>query len=391
MGMFGSFPDVDIAAISDVIEPRMDVAVESLGKLPRRFAPERFVEHERILERKDIDAVVIATTEHWHGLPFVQACLAGKHVYVEKPFGHSVGEGRAMVTAARKSGVVAVMGTQQRASEQFVKAMEMVQSGKLGRVPHVHCWNSQVARDRPERAADSAPPTGYHWNRWLGPAPEVPYNSGRLEHRWWMEYGGGYMTDWGPHHIDIILGAMNARTPHAISCSARRFVTSDPGNAPDAHEAVWEFPEFVMSYSYAGFTNYMAPLRYPADHGICFYGTQATLIVTRQGYELWNTPDRVKGNQLIEAAPYSDRSVSTNARGLSTWTRRFLDSIKERRPSPLDVERSHEATACCVLANLSWQLGRTIRWDGAAEKSTDPEVNRLLTPPRRSGYELPKS
>jgi predicted dehydrogenase len=254
----------------------------------------------------------------------------------------------------------------------------------------VHSWNAQVARDRPRRVADSAPPAGYHWNRWLGPAVEVPFNEGRLEHRWWMEYGGGYMTDWGPHHIDIILGAMQARSPEWVSCSGRRFVTDDAGDTPDTLEAVWDFPGFVMTYSYAGFTNYMTPQRHPADHGICFYGTQATLVVSRQGYELWSTPDRVKGNQLLEAAPYSDRGVQTNARGLSSWVRSFLDAAKERRPSALDVERSHEATVCCNLANLSWRLRRSIRWDGIAEKSDDSEVNSLLAPPRRRGFELPK-
>jgi predicted dehydrogenase len=190
MRAFTNIPAVEITAISDVNEPVMDQALTLLDQLPRRFHPAKFAEYERMLDRKDVDAVLIATPEHSHGLPFIQACQAGKHVYVEKPVSHNVVEGRRMVQAARKSGVIAVAGTQQRASPHFMKAVEVVQSGRLGRIPKVHCWNTQKSGTRFRPVADCDPPAGLHWDRWLGPARRVPFNPMRLEHRLWMDYAG---------------------------------------------------------------------------------------------------------------------------------------------------------------------------------------------------------
>src|SRR5215831_7652432 len=210
MRAFTLCPEVEIRAICDVNEPVMDQALGVLEGLPGRFRPAKFVEYERMLDRKDVDAILVATPEHWHGLPFIHACQAGKHIYVEKPISHTVVEGRRMVLAARKHGVIAQAGTQQRASPHYRRAMEIVQSGRLGRIPKLHCWNSQLSGTRFRPVADSAPPAGLHWDRWLGPARKVPFNAMRLEHRLWMEYAGGEMTDWGPHHLDIILTAMKA-------------------------------------------------------------------------------------------------------------------------------------------------------------------------------------
>jgi hypothetical protein len=191
MPMFHSFADVDIVAVSDVFAPRMAKAMELLGKGDRPQKPEAVADYRRVLDRPDVDAVVIATTQHWHGLPHIHACQAGKHIFVEKPLSHTVVEGRRMLAATRKHGVKAMMGTQQRAGPHYQKAVELIQGGRLGQVALVECWNYHNTGSRVGRPADGSAPAGLDWDRWLGPAPFVPFNPGRLNNSWWFDYAGG--------------------------------------------------------------------------------------------------------------------------------------------------------------------------------------------------------
>jgi predicted dehydrogenase len=390
MRAFTLCPEVEITAISDVNEPVMDQALAVLDKLPGRFRPAKFVEYESILQRKDVDAVLIATPEQWHGLPFILACQAGKHIYCEKPVSHNVVEGRRMVQAARKSGVIAQVGTQQRASPHFRRAMEIVQSGRLGQISKVHCWNTQQPGTRYRLVPDSEPPAGLHWDRWLGPARKVPFNAMRIaEHRLWMDYAGGEMTDWGAHHLDIIMGAMRASAPEAVTCTTKRFNREEAGDAPDFHEAMWDFPGFVLTYSFSKLADFHWARR-PYDHGICFNGSEATLIVDRYGFDIWTTKDRLKDSVLVETMPRENPDERTNVVGLDRWARQFVDAVRKGGPSPLDIEESHRSTVPCLLANIAARTGRRLKW--RAEDETipgDPEASAQLSEPRRKGYELP--
>lgn len=383
------FSDVEVAAISDIIEPRMEEAAKLLASGPNPSKPTRVMEHELILERKDIDAVVIATTQHWHGIPFIQAVQAGKHVFVEKPLSHTVVEGQAMVAAAQKSGVVAMMGTQQRGYEHYLKGLELVQSGRLGNIALVECWNYHDSGRRVGRSPDSDPPPGYHWDRWLGPAPLVAFNLSRLNNSWWFDYAGGMMTNWAVHHIDIILWAMRASSPTTVACSGGKYVVDDLADTPDTIEASWEFPNFLMQYSYRGFNNFH-PLRgRPNHHGICFHGNRATLVLDRSGYELWQEG---KPNEPVETAKntryWGDNKPGNEVDG--PWQRLFIDCIKSGKQPPVDLADSHRATVCCHLANISYLVGRKLRWDGMREAILgDDEAAKLLSRPRRKGYELP--
>jgi predicted dehydrogenase len=184
MPVFRRFGDVDIAAICDVNGKNMDEAYEVLGR-----KPDRELDYRKILDRKNIDAVVIATTEHWHGLPFIHACQAGKHVFVEKPLSHTVVEGRAMVQAAKKAGIIAMMGTQQRGQEHYPPAVQIVQSGRLGKISLVECWNCmKFGKGWTTTVTQGEPPEYLDWDRWLGPAPVVPFDSRRLAHMFWFDY-----------------------------------------------------------------------------------------------------------------------------------------------------------------------------------------------------------
>lgn len=391
MPMFKACAEVEIPAISDVIEPRMGQAAELLGKGANPQKPERYVEYERILERKDIDAVVIATTQHWHGLPHILACQAGKHIFVEKPLSHTVVEGRAMVEATKRSGVIAMMGTQQRTGDHYRKAVQLIGSGRLGKVALVECWNYHNTGKRVGRVADSTPPPGYHWDRWLGPAPWVPFNQGRLNNSWWFDYAGGMMTNWAIHHIDIILWAMQDYSPKTAVCSGGKYVVDDMADTPDTVDAAWEFSGWLMQYQYRGFNNYHSVPSRPNNHGICFHGNKATMVLDRFGYQIWEDANPKEISEKMSAVPYFTESDPQKSDQDGRWQRQFVQCVKERKMPPLAIEEGHKGTVCCHLANLSYLTGRKLKWD--AEKESIPDdaaAARLLERPRRKGYELPK-
>jgi predicted dehydrogenase len=387
--VFSQYSDVVIPVVSDVIEPRMGEMAKAIGDGERGQQVDQVVEHERILERNDIDAVIIATTQHWHGRPFIQAAQAEKHIYVEKPLSHTVAEGSAMVRAAEKYPVVAMMGTQQRGYEHYQHALDIIHSGQLGKIPLVECWNYHNTGSRVGRADDSDPPPGYDWDRWLGPAPEVPFNRSRLNNSWWFAYAGGMMTNWAVHHIDIVLAAMKVGAPAAVNCSGGKFVVNDIADTPDTIEASWEFPNFVMQYCYRGFNNFHTVESRPHHHGICFHGDQATMVLDRSGYEIWEDGDPARSvKKASNPRHYRDGKPGNEVDG--PWQRTFVDCIKEGREPPFSLRQSHEATVCCHLANISYLCGRKVRWKADDEKIPgDVGAAARLARPRRRGYELP--
>jgi len=385
---FLAFPDVEVPVVCDVIEPRMRTAVEEASKIEGAAVPDEVVDYRRVLDRKDLDGVVIATTEHWHGLPVMHAAQAGKAIFVEKPLGHTVAEGRAMVDAVKKHGVVAMMGTQQRGGSHYQRAIEAVQSGRLGKVAQVRCWNYGSAGQRAGRPADSAPPPGHHWDLWLGPAPSVPFNPARLRHTWWFDYSGGMMTVWGVHHVDVILAAMGAEWPTSVVASGGKLVVDDLADTPDTIEATWTFPEFLMTYSYRGTNGFPVVESMAMRHGIAFYGTEATLVLHRRGYAVWTNISGVRDGEPTAHRVEDVPAVAGEQDRV--WQRTFVDCLKERRTPPVTLEASHRATACCQLGNVAYHSGRRIHWDGAKEQIVgDEKASRMLDRPRRTGYELP--
>ena len=380
--IFKEFEDVEIRAISDVNSYQTKTSLELLADGGRTHKPDILEFYAPMLERKDIDAVVIATTQHWHGLPFIHACQAGKHVFVEKPLSHTVVEGRAMVDWAKKTGVVAMMGTQQRAGEHYQKAVAKIHAGELGTIALVECWNYHHPQTRSGRAKDGDPPPYLNWEKWLGPAPLVPFNMARIGgNAWLFAYSGGMMTNWAIHHIDVVLWAMKARSPQWIAHAGGKFVIDDMSDTPDTIQASWQFPGWTMQYIYRGFNNFHKVLPRPHHHGIAFYGDRATMVLDRSGYEIW--PDGNPGKS-IEKQPETPQD--------GPWQRAFVDCVKAGRPSPVDIEDSHRATVCCHLANIAHKVGRSLRWDGERERILDdPEAHALLALPRRKGYELPQS
>jgi len=402
MSILSRFADVDIPVICDAIEPRLAEAQKTLARGPNPRKPDAVVDYRRVLDRKDVDTVFIATTQHWHGLPFIHACQAGKSIYVEKPLGHTIAEGQAMLKAAQKCGITAVMGTQQRSGGHYHKAVETVRSGKLGKIGLVECWNYADRLQRAGRFPDSDPPAGYHWDLWLGPAPKVPFNQARLDHNWWWDYGGGVLNNWGPHHFDIVCWAMNADKPLAATGNGGKYVIDDLADTPDVFEASWEFPQFLLTFRSKSYSNFHHLQSRPRHYGIAFYGREATLVIDRFGYEIYSNTGK-KPYQLYafpleppietmegfqSAAPGSPHAMDAQD---GTFQRLFLNCIKEgRKPEP-DLGYSHRVTTLCHLANIAYHTRRRVRWDAAKESIVgDAEAARMLSRPRRKGFELPQ-
>ena len=394
------FPDCEIPAVSDVIEPRMEEARTILASAARPQKTESVLDYRRILDRKDIDAVVIATTQHWHGIPFLHAVQARKPIYVEKPLSHTVAEGRAMVDAATRHGVLALMGTQQRSGPPYRKAVELVRSGRLGKIALVESFNYSNTGARVGRFPDSDPPPGLHWDKWLGPAPKAPFNRARLNNSWWFDYSGGMLTNWAIHHIDIILWAMNYPAPSSVTATGGKFVVDDLADTYDTLECSWQFPGWLMTFRYRGFNGYHTVLNRRRHHGIIFYGSKATLVLDRFGYELYDEADPGKIVDKMDGVPWLDpktRNLVDPRTGVRTeqdgpYHRMFLDAVKSGKRS-LDptIAESHAGTVCCHLGNIAYRLKRSLRWDAARETFPgDDQAAAMLDKTYRAGYELPR-
>ncbi|MCP5115814.1 MAG: gfo/Idh/MocA family oxidoreductase, partial [bacterium] len=300
-----------------------------------------------------------------------------------------------------KHGVMVLMGTQQRAGTHYQKAVEIVRSGRLGNVGLVECWNYSDRGERAGRFPDSDPPPGYHWDRWLGPAPHVPFNRARLNHGWWFDYSGGVLTNWGPHHFDIVSWAMGGGSPTTAVATGGKLLIDDLADTYDTLEASWEFPGWILTYRHRGFSNFHHLQSRPRHHGICFYGNQATLVLDRNGFEMYSNSTAEKHSiyqfpleppvETMAGIPYVGRAAS-DPKGAQDgpFQRMFLDCVKDGKQPPVDLEESHRVTAWCHLGNIAYLTRRRIRWDAVRETIPgDEEAAALLDRPRRKGYELP--
>ncbi len=254
MNKFVSLGLGEVAAVCDVDEKHMDAAVADVTKAGKP-APKKIKDFRQLLENKDINAVIIGTPDHWHAIPFIAACEAGKDIYCEKPISHSFVEAKAMLNAAKRFKNVVQIGTWQRSQKHFRDAVDFVRSGKMGDVSICRGWNvnpvgsytSNIGKQTPQN-----PPPELDWNFWLGPAPSRGYQPNRchFQWRWFFDYGGGLMTDWGVHMLDICLLGMNQTDPVSVSAVGGIFATDDDRDTPDTMIATYQFPKFVMTWEH---------------------------------------------------------------------------------------------------------------------------------------------
>ena len=379
--------NVDAAAVCDVYAPNLEKA----GVLVPRAA--KMTDFRRLLDRKEIDVVVVATPDHWHALPMVMACQAGKDVYVEKPISLTIYEGRRMVEAARKYNRVVQVGTQQRSGIHFQKAVDMIRSGKIGKVSFVRTWN--FGNQHPNgigNPPDSDPPKDLDWDLWLGPAPKVPFNANRFgvfpdrwsSFRWFWDYAGGMVTDWSVHLIDIVQWAMGVDYPQTISATGGKFYLQDNRDTPDTIMVTYEYPGFVCTYENRECNGNSINGK---GYGIMFHGTDGTLFVDRGGLELIPEKRRDAQNKMVDrAVPIT---VENSNDQHEAHVRNFLDSVKSRKKPICDIEIGHRTTSAALLANIAYRSRRRIVWDGKSEEIIgDREAGRLLAKPYRKPWSL---
>jgi predicted dehydrogenase len=399
LSAFLTHKDAEVVAVCDLMPTYLDFAAHKIGT-----NPEQFHDYRKLLDRKDLDAVVVATPDHWHALMMVDACRAGKDVYCEKPLSRCVAEGRAMVRAAREHKRVVQCGIQRMSSPMAAEAAEVVRSGGIGKVTVVRSFH--VQNEWPKgigRPADSDPPAGFDWDAWCGPAPLRKYNKNRAFYRfrWFYDYSGGQLTNFGVHYLAQIHRALGVEAPSSVAAVGGKFADYDNREVPDTMEVLWHYPGDVL----VTFSQFNATGAAPAGK-LCeieFRGTKGTLYFRTNGYEV--VPEVVTPNEFAARTPV-DRSVEkgwrTGAKPLiqakkvdgpvtdADHARNFLDCVKSRKAPSCDVEYGHRCTTAALIGNIARQTRSFLTWDAKAEKFVDsPETDKLLTYQYRKPYVFP--
>ncbi len=371
----------DAVALCDVDDSQVDRAQKDVVSEFGQKAELLTRDFRHVLDRDDVDAVIVATPDHWHALPTVEACKAGKDVYVEKPLAITVWEGRQMVDAARKYERVVQMGTQQRSGVQYLEAKEYLESGKLGRVRLVRCWAYLDWKGETPHQPDGPAPDGVDYDMWLGPAPERPFNRNRFHFnfRWYWDYSGGLMTDWGAHMIDIANWYMGIKSPtSAMSVGGKFAYPQDAMQAPDTQQVLYEFPDFSMIWEHA-----LGVGRGPADreHGVLLHGENGILIVDRHGWEVLPETDRIgKPAREYRSAAVPHQAYRPDREDMHLdHVQNFLQCMRTRERPRSDVEISHDSMIGCHLGNAAVRTGRRVYWDVENERVVDdPEAEAIM-------------
>ncbi len=370
-------PDVAIAAVCDVDRAHCENAARVAGSSPHMCKDFR-----EVLDRKDIDAVFVVTPDHWHAIPAIEACKAGKDVFVEKPIGHNIREGRAIVEAARAHNRVTSVGMQQRTTPHWAHAVQRIRAGELGKVHMVHVWNAWNTKEmggKLGRPADADPPPGVDYDLWLGPAPLRRFNPARFHFGFYFfwDYAGGMMSDWAVHLFDVVAWAMGPDIT-SVSAVGGKYVLDDARDTPDTASAVFECPGYTLMYSLRH-ANGWRP-HGDMDHGIEFFGKDMTLQINRRGFEIYREEDRTPRK------PFYRETGETRIRD---HERNFLECVRTRKQTHADAETGHHAAIFGHLANIAYRVGRRIRWDSKTETIVgDPEASRLLGREYRKPWHL---
>ena len=376
-------------ALCDVDDEQTAKTAESIKRGFEQTAELTTRDFRRVLDRQDVDAVIIGTPDHWHALPTVMACQAGKDVYVEKPLALTIGEGRVMVNAARRYNRVVQMGTQQRSSNHFREAAEYVKSGALGKIRLVKTWAYQDWMGNIAPLPDAEPPSTVDYDMWLGPAPKRPFNRNRFHFnfRWYYDYSGGLMTDWGAHMIDIANWAMDVTVPKSATSVGGKFgFPDDAEETPDTQQALWEFDGFSMLWEHA---TAIGQGPYMRDHGAAFHGNNGVLVVDRGGWEVLPETE-TKSNRKTYRMKGEPRRGSSGQNMNQAHMRDFLECVDSRKRPNSDVEIGHNSMIACHLANIAFRTGRRVAWDAAREQVIgDAEAQKLVSKPYRGPWTLP--
>ncbi len=384
LGYASKQPQVNIGTVCDVYQTNLEKAEAQARKAG--FQPKAVRDFRDVLADKSIDAVCISTPDHWHAYITIEACKAGKDVYVEKPACVYVEEGQKMIEAARKYKRIVQAGTMQRSGGYFKKAVEIVKSGELGQLTFCKTWQS--GNSKPEgdgNPPDAEPPAGLDWDLWLGPAPKRPFNVNRWgiapkrwsTFRYFWDYAGGAMTDWGVHLIDIVQYALDEVMPTAVTALGERFYVKDNLETPDTMLATFHYPGFLGSYESR--TCNPMPVN-NQGYGTSFHGTKGTLVVNRGGYQLYTLKDG-RTPVVDEKSPEMRRMNEPH------WAN-FLECIRTRERPISQIETCARTTFSCLLANIALRSKQRVDWDDQNGTVLQPELKPWLKANYRAPWKL---
>lgn len=378
-------PGVNIVALCDVDRNVLDKRMADLAKLNVDINKVKtFNDHRKLLEMKEVDAVIIGTPDHWHCLQMVDACRAGKDIYVEKPVGNSIRECYIMNDAQKKYNRAVQAGQWQRSQQHFKDAVDFISTGQLGNIRTVKVWCYLGWKKPIPYVADSPVPAGVDYDRWLGPAQKRPFNKNRFHFtfRWFWDYAGGLMTDWGVHLLDFALLGMNATVPKTISAAGGRFADpSSPQETPDTLCALYEFDRFNLVWDHAlGIENGL----FNKEHGIAFIGDNGTLELDRGGWEVI-----AEGRSANKVMVERKKSVDN---GLQKHMENFVGVIRSRKLNELHcpIQSASHVAMISQMGNIAYRSGQKLGWNASGGKFTDESINKkYLAAPYYNGYKLP--
>lgn len=351
-------------------------------------APELVKQFERVLDDKSIDGVMIATPDHWHARMGLLTLQAGKDLYIEKPLCQTIREGQLIRDAARKYNRVVQVGTQRRSGESFRAAIEAVASGKIGKVCEVKAWIYQVRRTI-GNPPDSKPPAGIDYDAWLGPAPKRPFNENRFHYNWrfFWDYGNSELGNQGVHVLDVALwGIQSLRKnihayPKRISATGGIYWLDDAKEVPDTQAVAYDYGDLMLHFELRSFANDHAmhvgePRSGGTDFYTAFYGTEGTLMAGNIGWKIFR----------------ADGTVGESMKpGGETHEKNWIECMKSRQRPNSDIEIGRLSTMLCHLGNISYKLGRDVKFNGPKEDFPgDREATALLEKQYRAPYVLPR-
>lgn len=390
--------DQQTVAICDLRDDYLDFA-----ETKSRANPKRYKDYRRLLEDKEVDAVAIATPDHWHALMMIDACNAGKDVYVEKPLSLTVLEGRKMVEAAERTKRVVQVGIQRRSAPFLKEAAEFVRSGGIGHVTVAKGYH--VLNEWPlgiGNPPDSTPPNEEQWDQWLGPAPKVPYNKNRTYYRfrWFYNYSGGQLTNFGVHYMDMLRWCFGQDAPRAVTALGGKYVVGDNREIPDTLEVLWHFdgPTMMVFSQYnanaAGGNIRSSEMELRGTKGTMYLDLNRWEVVPEQVADV-EVPDRTPLDRQHERAWGKSRKPAIEGRAAkgsadtAFHARNFLDCVKSRAKCNCDILTGHLSTSATLIGNIALKTKSYLEWDARAERFTNNEgANKLLSYKYRAPYKL---
>ncbi|GMW02486.1 MAG: dehydrogenase [Candidatus Hydrogenedentota bacterium] len=373
-------PEVECAVICDVDDAHAAKGAANVES-QRGNKPDTHRDFRRVLDRKDIDALLVSTPDHWHALPTVFGCQTGRDVYVEKPFARTVEEGRAIVTAAQANKSIVQMGTQWRSAQHYADAAAYVQSGKLGSIRSIRAWCYKTWDIQPQ--SDCPVPQGVDYDLWTGPCPERAFNPNRFHRnfRWYWDYAGGLATDLGVHVINFCQWATGLEWPTRIASAGSSNVLGTITETPDTQTVLYQFPHYTLTWEHQ-LQGTIGP--HNADSGAAFSGAHGTLIASAGGWEVIPDPSV---RAVLEAEKHE-----ASPDGRAAHVRNFLDCIKSREQPVSNPEVGHHVTAIAHLGNIAYRVKDEIEWDAESERITNSKAaDALLFAGYRSPWSLPSA